>query len=143
VLHGPNLNLLGRREPGVYGRLTLAEIDADLKRTARQLGCSLVIRQYSGEGQLIDAVHEAAQRGRAIVINAGAYSHTSYALRDALAAVDVPKVEVHLTNVHAREPFRRRLVLAAAVHGGVFGFGVMSYRLALRAAAAMLDAIRD
>jgi 3-dehydroquinate dehydratase-2 len=143
VLHGPNLNMLGRREPSVYGTTTLAGIDAEIRKLARTLGCRVSIAQYSGEGELIDAVHAAGRRGDAIVINPGAYSHYSYALRDALASVTVPKVEIHLTNIHARETFRRRSVVAPVVDGAVFGFGTHSYLLALRAACAMLDEIRD
>jgi 3-dehydroquinate dehydratase II len=143
VLHGPNLNALGTREPEAYGRLTLAQIDSSLRKLAREIGCDISIAQHSSEGELIDAIHAAAKLGRAIVINPGAYSHYSYALRDALAAVGVPKIEIHLTNIYARELFRRRSVIAPVVDGGVFGFGAHSYLLALRAAAAMLDEIRD
>lgn len=143
VLHGPNLNALGTRETGVYGTATLAQVDSSLRKLARELGCDISLSQHSSEGALIDAVHAAASRGRAIIINPGAYTHYSYALRDALAAVNVPKIEIHLTNIYARESFRRRSVIAPVVDGGVFGFGVESYRLALRAAVAMLDETRD
>lgn len=143
VLHGPNLNMLGRREPDLYGRTTLAQLDSSLRKLARELGCDISLSQHSAEGELIDAIHVAGSRGRAIIINPGAYAHYSYALRDALAAVSVPKIEIHLTNIYARETFRRRSVIAPVVDGGVFGFGVESYRLALRAAVAMLDETRD
>lgn len=143
MLHGPNLNMLGRREPDIYGTVTLEQINSSLRKLSKELRCDISIAQHSSEGDLIDAVHGAARRKHAIVINPGAYSHYSYALRDALASVSVPKIEIHLTNVHARELFRRRSVIAPAVHGGIFGFGITSYLLALRAAVAMLDEIRD
>jgi 3-dehydroquinate dehydratase-2 len=143
VLHGPNLNALGARQTEIYGTATLADVNAAVRSLARELGCDVAISQHSCEGDLIDAVHRAAGAGRAIVINPGAYSHYSYALRDALAATGVPKIEVHITNVHARERFRRRSVIAPVVSGSVVGLGVRSYLLALRAAAAMLDEIRD
>jgi 3-dehydroquinate dehydratase-2 len=139
VIHGPNLNLLGKREPDVYGFATLADIDAVIRALAPELGCDVLSSQHSGEGEIIDAVHAAASAGHGIVINPGAYAHYSYAIRDALAAADVPKVEVHLTNIFAREEFRRESVVAPAVHGVVAGFGMESYLLALRAVAAMLD----
>jgi len=143
ILHGPNLNALGKREPDVYGTVTLDEINAALHDLARELGCDILIQQHSSEGALIDEIHAAAQRKSAIVINPGAYTHYSYALRDALAAVTVPKIEVHVSNIYARESFRRRSVVTPVVHGSVAGFGALSYLLALRAAAAMLDEIRD
>jgi 3-dehydroquinate dehydratase-2 len=139
VIHGPNLNLLGTREPLVYGSATLGDVDALIRTLAADLGFDVTSSQHSGEGEIIDAVHRAAAAGHAIVINPGAYAHYSYALRDALAAADVPKVEVHLTNIFAREEFRRTSVVAPAVHGVVAGFGAESYLLALRAVAAMLD----
>jgi 3-dehydroquinate dehydratase-2 len=142
VLHGPNLNALGSREPDVYGSTTLAQIDAALRHLAEDLSLDLTIEQHQGEGELISAIHRAAAENRAIVINPGAYTHYSYALRDALAAVTVPKIEVHLTNIYSRESFRRRSVIAPVVHGTVAGFGLESYLLALRAAAAKLDEIR-
>jgi 3-dehydroquinate dehydratase II len=141
VIHGPNLNLLGAREPDVYGSMTLRDVDAAIRKLCGELDCKVSIEQHNGEGELIDAVHAAAARGSAIVINPGAYTHYSYALRDALAAVVVPKAEAHLSNTHSREPFRRRSVIAAAVDGTVGGFGVNSYLLAVRAVAAMLDEI--
>jgi 3-dehydroquinate dehydratase-2 len=143
VIHGPNLNLLGSREPEIYGATTLAVINTTLHKLGVQLGCRVTAEQYSGEGEIIDAVHRAAARGSAIVINPGAYAHYSLALRDALAAVRRPKIEVHLSNVHAREPFRRRSVVSPVVDGVIAGFGPRSYELAVRAAAAMLDVIKD
>jgi 3-dehydroquinate dehydratase-2 len=132
VLNGPNLNLLGVREPDRYGRTTLAEIERRLGDVAEELGVQLECSQHNGEGQLIDAVH--AMRGRVdgAVVNAGAYSHSSLALRDALVGVSVPFVEVHVTNVYAREPERRHSMLAPAAIGGVVGLGVHGYELALR-----------
>ena len=143
VLHGPNLNALGTREPETYGTATLEAINAQLIKLGEELGAEVFIQQHSSEGALIDAIHAAGERGRAILINPGAYTHYSYALRDALAAVRVPKIEIHLTNIYARESFRRRSVIAPVVDGAVFGFGAASYLLGLRAAAAMLDEIRD
>jgi 3-dehydroquinate dehydratase-2 len=139
VIHGPNLNLLGTREPSVYGTTTLADIDALIRALGADLGCEITSSQHSGEGEIVTAIHRAAAAGQAIVINPGAYAHYSYAIRDALDAAGVPKVEVHLTNIFAREEFRRTSVVAPAVHGVVAGFGAESYLLALRAVAAMLD----
>ena len=135
VLHGPNLNLLGQREPAVYGRTTLAEIDADLAAIARESGHDLAAFQSSSEGALIDRIHAAAKEGIAfIVINPGALTHTSVALRDALAAVAIPFIEVHLSNVHAREAFRHKSYIADLAVGVITGFGADSYRLGLIAA---------
>ncbi|HEX5125056.1 MAG TPA: type II 3-dehydroquinate dehydratase [Rhodanobacteraceae bacterium] len=135
VLHGPNLNLLGQREPAVYGRTTLAEIDGDLAAIARESGHDLASFQSNSEGALIDRIHAAAKEGTAfIVINPGALTHTSVALRDALAAVAIPFIEVHLSNVHAREAFRHRSYIADLAVGVITGFGADSYRLGLNAA---------
>jgi len=142
VIDGPNLNLLGAREPEIYGRTTLRDVDAAIRRLCDELDCKVSIEQHNAEGDMIDAIHKAAARGSGIVINPGAYTHYSYALRDALAAVSVPKVEAHLSNTHAREGFRRRSVIAPVVDGTVGGFGVNSYLLAVRAVVALLDEIR-
>lgn len=131
VLHGPNLNLLGRREPEVYGSTTLEEIDRRLSEAAGGLGVEVVPYQANGEGELVDWIHALADRVAGFVVNAGAYTHTSIALRDALVGVGRPFVEVHLSNVHARERFRHRSFLAPVASGIVVGFGAESYLLAL------------
>lgn len=133
VLHGPNLNLLGRREPGVYGLQTLSEINGQLQADAQVLGVELTIHQSNHEGQLVDWIGSALGQYAGIVINAAAYTHTSVALRDAIAAVQLPTVEVHLSNIHKREPFRHHSYIAAVVIGQISGFGANSYRLGLRA----------
>lgn len=133
VLHGPNLNLLGTREPGVYGSVTLARIDEDLAAMARTAGVALQTFQSNHEGALIDRVHAARTDGtRAIVINPGGYTHTSVALRDALAAVALPFVEVHLSNIHRREPFRHHSYFSDLAEGVICGLGAAGYRLALQ-----------
>jgi 3-dehydroquinate dehydratase-2 len=134
VLHGPNLNLLGTREPEIYGRETLADIDAGLEGLARELDCTLRTVQANGEGQLVNAIQELGRWAQALVINPAAYTHYSIAVRDALAAVGKPAIEVHLSNPEAREEFRHRSVVAPVCAGKVAGFGGFSYQLALRAA---------
>jgi 3-dehydroquinate dehydratase-2 len=140
VLHGPNLNLLGRREPGLYGSSSLAMIDADLQGQAAALGVGLECFQSNHEGGLVDRIHQAAGDCEGILINAAAYTHTSVALRDALLAVAIPFVELHLSNTHAREPFRHRSLLADKAVGVICGFGPVSYRLALEGLVAHLRA---
>lgn len=132
VLNGPNLNLLGVREPERYGRTSLSDVERQLGEVAAELGVELECSQHNGEGQLIDAVHAMRGRVHGAVVNAGAYSHSSLALRDALVGASVPFVEVHVTNVYAREPERRHSMLAPAAIGGVVGLGVYGYELALR-----------
>jgi 3-dehydroquinate dehydratase-2 len=134
VLHGPNLNLLGKREPNVYGRTSLAEVDRQIERHARRRGVRVDCRQSNSEGQLIDWVQGAARQGfSGIVMNPGAVTHYSIALRDAVAAVAVPVVEVHLSNVHGREEFRRHSVIAPVARGQISGFGAASYLLGIDA----------
>lgn len=133
VLHGPNLNLLGTREPEIYGHTTLAQIDAALRQLGAELGVAVESRQSNHEGLLIDWIQEAAHHHAGVVFNPGAYTHTSLALHDAIAAIDVPVVEVHLSNVHAREPIRQRSLTAPACIGAITGFGPESYSLGLRA----------
>ena len=140
VLNGPNLNRLGLREPGIYGSTTLADIERLCERTAASLGVSVECAQSNTEGTLVDRIHDAADRGlRGIAFNAGAYTHTSIALHDAIRSVDVPVVEVHISNVHAREPFRHHSMIAAACRGVVCGFGATSYVLALHALAESME----
>jgi len=133
VLHGPNLNLLGRREPAIYGTRTLPEIDARLTQLARDLNVRVETVQANEEGALVEAVQRMSERVAGFIVNAGGYTHTSVALLDALLAVDLPFVEVHLSNIHAREEFRRKSLLAPRALGTIGGFGPLSYELGLRA----------
>ena len=133
ILHGPNLNLLGTREPNVYGAVTLDEIDRWLSDAASERGVELRFSQSNSEGALIDAIHEAREWADGIVFNPGAYTHTSYALRDAVTAAALPVVEVHISNVDAREEFRRRSIIAPSCVGKITGFGWYSYLLGLDA----------
>jgi 3-dehydroquinate dehydratase II len=140
VLHGPNLNLLGMRDPAVYGSTTLAEIDAELVRRAKQRDAKIRTQQSNLEGELVTAIQEAKAWAHAIVINPGGYTHTSVAIRDAIEAVGLPTVEVHLSNIHAREPFRHGSITAAKCIGQICGFGAESYYLGLDAALAHVEA---
>ena len=140
ILHGPNLNLLGRREPQIYGCETLAEIDLSIKRLASELSIDVEIFQSNHEGVLIDHVHRALeQQVDGIIINPGGLTHTSIALRDAISAVALPVIEVHLSNIHAREPFRQHSCIAPVAIGQISGLGSLGYQLALRALYARLD----
>ena len=138
VLNGPNLNLLGSREPEIYGADSLDDIAAAMTKHAETLGLKLDIRQSNHEGHLIDWLQEAAaKQARAVILNAGGYTHTSVAIRDAVAAIPVPVIEVHLSNPAARESFRRKSLIAGAAKGSIQGFGALSYILALDAAASL------
>ena len=135
VLNGPNLNLLGTREPRIYGTQTLAEINENLGRRAKALKLQLDVRQSNHEGELVDWLQEAMAKASAVIINAGGYAHTSIAIRDAVAALPIPVIEVHLSNVYAREHFRRQSMIAQVAKGSIVGFGPLGYVLALDAAA--------
>jgi 3-dehydroquinate dehydratase-2 len=132
VVNGPNLNLLGTREPALYGRETLDDIERSLRAAASEIGAELEFSQHNGEGQLIDRIHSLRGAVDGVVINAGAYTHSSLAIRDALAAIEVPFIEVHITNVYARESERRHSMLAPAAMGSICGLGPYGYELALR-----------
>ena len=136
VLHGPNLNLLGLREPDIYGAHTFEDINRKIQAHAKATGIEVKITQSNHEGALIDALHEAIDWADAVILNAGAYTHYSYAIADAIRAIRLPVVEVHLTNIHAREEWRHKSVIAPAVVGQIAGFGTDSYLLALDAARA-------
>jgi 3-dehydroquinate dehydratase-2 len=140
VLNGPNLNLLGTREPAIYGRETLADIERSLTSVASELGAELQFAQHNGEGEMIDVLHGWRGKIDGAIINAGAYTHSSLALRDALTSIAVPFVEVHLTNIYAREPERRHSMLAPAAVGMVCGLGAYGYELALRGLTRRLSA---
>jgi 3-dehydroquinate dehydratase II len=138
VLHGPNLNLLGTREPNIYGKTTLDEIDRDLTGTGASLGLAVETFQSNHEGALVDRVQQARGRAAGMIVNAGGLTHTSVSLRDAIAAVKLPTVEVHLSNLYAREEFRHRSMLAPVCTGQIAGLGAIGYRLALEALARLL-----
>lgn len=133
VLNGPNLNMLGKREPGIYGSETLADVEAKCHAYANLNGLTVDFRQSNHEGDLVSWLHEANDKAVGVALNAGAYTHTSYALHDAIRAISVPVVELHLSNVHAREHFRHKSMIAPAAKGVICGFGTDSYVLALQA----------
>ncbi len=139
VLNGPNLNALGRREPGIYGGQTLADVEAMCKAEGRALGFEVDFRQSNHEGVLVDWLHEAGEKAAGVAINPGAYGHTSIAMHDAIRAIAVPVVELHLSNIHAREEFRHRSMIAPAAKGVICGFGAQSYILALHALKNLTD----
>jgi 3-dehydroquinate dehydratase-2 len=138
-LNGPNLNLLGQREPEVYGRTSLADIEAKVRQRAKQLGAEIDFRQSNLEGELVGWIQQARGEFAVVVLNAAAYTHTSVALRDAIAASGLPTIEIHLSNVYAREEFRHRSMIAAVCKGQITGFGVHSYLLAIEAACNVID----
>lgn len=137
VIHGPNLNLLGTREPEIYGTVTLEEIDRQLQAAAASLSATVRCIQSNHEGEIIDALHAARNDTDVVIINPGAYTHYSYAIADAISAIGVPAIEVHLSNIYAREAFRKTSVVAPVCAGSIAGFGAQSYLLALRAAASL------
>jgi 3-dehydroquinate dehydratase-2 len=139
VLNGPNLNLLGKRQPEIYGTLTLAQIEQRIRALAKELGIEIEVRQSNSEGELVTWIQEAANKFGAIVINPAAYTHTSLAMRDAVSAVGIPTVEIHISNIHKREPFRHHSFIAEVAIGQIAGFGVDSYLLGLRAAADLIQ----
>lgn len=138
VLNGPNLNLLGTRQPEIYGKLTLAQIEKQVRALAKQLSVEIAFRQSNSEGELVTWIQQAAGKFNAIVINPAAYTHTSLAMRDAISAVGIPTIEIHISNIHKREPFRHHSFIAEVAVGQIAGFGLDSYLLGLRAAVARL-----
>ena len=142
VVHGPNLNLLGEREPEVYGRTRLADIDRELRKQGSEFGMKVETFQSNSEGAIVDRIQQARGKAEVLIINPGAYTHTSVAIRDAILAVNVPVIEVHLSNVYRREPFRHHSTIADVAYGRIMGFGAESYSLALRAARAVAESAR-
>ena len=138
VLNGPNLNLLGKRQPEIYGKATLADIEKQVRVLAKEIGVEVDFRQSNSEGELVTWIQETSGKFDALVINPAAYTHTSLAMRDAISAVGIPTVEVHLSNIHKREPFRHHSYIAEVAVGQIAGFGVQSYLIGLRVAAAQL-----
>ncbi len=139
VLNGPNLNLLGKRQPEIYGKLTLEQIDQKVRALAQELAVEIEIRQSNHEGELVSWIQEAPKQFGAIVINPAAYTHTSIAMRDAITAAGIPTIEIHLSNIHKREPFRHHSHIAEVAVGQIAGFGVNSYLLGIRAAVELIQ----
>jgi len=139
VLNGPNLNLLGKRQPEIYGKLTLEQIDQKMRALAQDLAVEIEIRQSNHEGELVTWIQEAPKQFGAMVINPAAYTHTSIAMRDAISAAGIPTIEIHLSNIHKREPFRHHSHIAEVAVGQIAGFGVNSYLLGIRAAAELIE----
>ena len=139
VIHGPNLNLLGQREIDVYGKVTIDDINKDLKKTAKKNDVTLTIVQTNHEGEIVELIGKSKNKYGAIVINPAAYTHTSVAIRDAISAVNVPTVEVHLSNIYAREEFRKQSLISDVAKGQICGFGKMSYILGLEAAISLIS----
>src|SRR5712692_9117020 len=142
VIHGPNLNLLGQREPEIYGRTRLGDIDRSLKQLGRELGLKVETFQSNSEGAIVDRIQRARGKCDVLLLNPGAYTHTSVAIRDAILAVDIPVIEIHLSNVYRREAFRHHSTIADVAHGRIMGFGAESYSLALRAARTLIESSR-
>ena len=142
ILNGPNLNMLGKREPTIYGATTLADVEANCAEAGKRLGLAVDCRQSNYEGQLIDWCHEARESHRGIIINAGGLTHTSVALRDALSVAELPIIEVHISNIHAREEFRHHSMIAPIAIGMICGLGTTGYRLALEAMAEIVTNIK-
>ena len=137
IIHGPNLNLLGQREPNIYGNVNLSEINKNLEEMAKNLYVDIKIVQSNHEGEIVETIHQAMNWAECIIINPAAYTHTSIAIRDAIAAVKIPTIEVHLSNIYSREDFRQKSFIAPVAIGSINGFGEMSYYLALEVAAKM------
>ncbi|MHB8174042.1 MAG: type II 3-dehydroquinate dehydratase [Nitrospirota bacterium] len=143
VIHGPNLNLLGQREPDTYGRITFDELNGLLKKSASKAGVELEIFQSNHEGEIVDIIQKASGQFEAIIINPGAYTHTSIAIRDAIAAVGIPTVEVHISNIYNREEFRHKSYISGVAAGVISGFGINSYMLGIRAALSIIKTGRN
>ncbi len=139
VIHGPNLNLLGRREPDIYGKLTLEQINSEIKILADELNVEVKILQLSGEGEIVNAIAENTDWADALVINPGAYTHTSIAIPDAISSIKIPTVEVHISNIYKREEFRHKSYVSSVANGQICGFGLQSYQLGLRAALSITE----
>jgi 3-dehydroquinate dehydratase-2 len=138
VIHGPNLNMLGRREPEIYGKTTLEEINSDLKKLGEKLGIMVETFQSNHEGAIVDKIQEAAATQKGIIINPAAYTHTSIAIRDALLALDIPIIEIHISNIYKREPFRHKSLISDVAFAQITGLGINGYMIALKALAEMI-----